>query len=962
LTTLGPLELVVDGTPVPLGGPKQRIVLALLALRAPEVVAADELVEAVWPEAMPERPTDVLKVYVANLRRLLAGDHRETSTRSAIVRRDRGYALELPGEQLDRLRFETLVDAANVRLEGDDVEGCASDLRRAAGLWHGPAFPDLQDVGSAQPELRSLEERRLAATELLLDVDLAVGRHVDVVAAATALIERFPYRERLRVVHAIALYRSQRQAEALEACRRGRVALAEELGLEPGPALRDLESAILRHDLALAPSHFGEKQRRASNRPRHYLPATVTTLVGRDEDIRSLVDLLTDRPIRLVTIVGTGGIGKTRLAVEVGHALSPQLRDGVWFVQLAGAEDDDGVLRAIARAIGATTRTESETQTAVKEFFRTRSALLILDEFEHALDAWAVPSDLLKWAADIKILITSRSPLHVSGELVYDVTPLPVPPPGAPLDADGLRRVPAVELFADRARLVDRRFVVDSTNRAPITEICRRLDGLPLALELAGARMAQTTAHDMALALDDQFVLLTDGPRDADPRSRSLATSLRASTELLRPPEEAVLVQLSVFVGEPWLRDVVEVCMRHDPEVAPTLVDERVTAAVARLVELSLVRARDDPPLGRLSVLRPIAEFARYELDGADDAPFARHHARHFADVADLEAPRLQGADVGAALGRLRERHLELMGALSWATGEGGDLTIARRLVSSLWHYAEITCEVAELHMYAGRILGAALPADDALAAATFSAAGTLAWLQGDLAGATEFHQRAHDLFVEVGDRRGEAWSLMCLATQYVMRDDLREGWRLATAARDLGHTLGDRRTAAYAQCAMGAICEYQHQSAEAERLQLEALEWGEESGDVWSCNMMRINLANITEHAGRYDEADGWLRESLRSSRSIGDRVQAVFGVESIAELRLRRGRPLDAARLVACASAYRSDHAVPLSPHEQRLQDDILAAARNLADPTSFRLATWEGGLLTLDEAIEEALHERA
>ncbi len=446
IRTLGPLEVLVAGKPAALGGQKQRVVLAMLALRTPSVVSTDELIEAVWSHDLPPRPSSVLKVYVANLRRLLEPGRAAGVASGRLVGDARGYCLRVGAGELDVIDFASLVTQAHAAVaDGDLVEG-RQQLELGLSLWRGSPFPDLVDVPSAKPEIAALEERRLTALEEAMQIGLALGRHTDVVVELERVIGEHPYRERLRTMHAVALYRCQRQTDALVAVRDACRVLGEELGLEPGPELRTLEVAILRHD----PSLLGSTSERTGQRTRRRvdnLPAAPTSLIGRQADIDAVRGLVVEHDARLVTLCGPGGTGKTRLAVAVAEQLAETMADGACFVDLAPLDDEQQIVSAVAGALGVTARGPGELESAVHSFLRPRQLVMVLDNFEHLLSAWPVPARLLAAAPRLRVLITSRSPLGISGEQRYDVPPLAVPRLSPLPPRDRLARIPAVELF-----------------------------------------------------------------------------------------------------------------------------------------------------------------------------------------------------------------------------------------------------------------------------------------------------------------------------------------------------------------------------------------------------------------------------------------------------------------------------------------------------------------------------------
>lgn len=407
LRALGTLEARVDGTPVDLGPPKQRALLAQLLVRANEVVPVARLVDELWPEAPPRSAEHAVAVYLSRLRKAL-GDPARVQSRS------RAYGLRLEPGELDLERFRAGVREARQRL-ADDPAGAAERLREALSLWRGRACADLGDEPGVRDLVLALEEERLQATELLIEAELGAGRHAKLVPELEGLLAEHPAREPLYRQLMLALYRSGRQADALDVYRRARRRLREELALEPGPELRGLEAAVIRQDPSLALES-------AEMRARLHLPARATELVGRERDVSELVELVAFGGVRLLTLTGRSGAGKTRLAIAVAEQLAARFRGGVWFIDPAEVRDES-LVAAIARVLAVDVEGKRSLEDTVAEHLRDKELLLVLDGVEDRLGAAPALSRLLRAAPSIKLLVTSREPLRLYGEHRYDVAP-----------------------------------------------------------------------------------------------------------------------------------------------------------------------------------------------------------------------------------------------------------------------------------------------------------------------------------------------------------------------------------------------------------------------------------------------------------------------------------------------------------------------------------------------------------
>ncbi|WP_084774255.1 AfsR/SARP family transcriptional regulator [Nonomuraea candida] len=657
---LGPTNVLdEDGERVPLGGPRVRALLTLLALHAGHVVGAEQLVSGMYGPRPPEGVANALQSQVSRLRRVLGRD--------LVEFHPAGYRLVAQPQDVDARRFELLARAGAQALAGGDPARAAALLREALELWRGAP---LADAPHAEAAAAALEELRLTATEDRVQADLDLGRHRELVAELSQLTAAHPLRERLRAQLMRALYGSGRQAEALTVYEETRKLLDEELGVEPGAELAAAHLAVLRADPALGAAHLpggghdGEAGREAAPRAvRQGLRAQLTSFVGRAEDLARLDARL--REGRLVTLIGPGGAGKTRLAIERA-AREP---GDVCFVPLAPVSDGDGVPQAVLAALGIRDAVRPTTEqvvvapaTRLIAALAERELLLVLDNCEHLVAATAELADqLLAGCPGLRVLVTGREALGITGESILPVAPLRLPPP----EADNPLDYPAVRLFADRAAAVRPGFEVDAATAAHLVHICRALDGLPLAIELAAARLRTLSVADVAARLEDRFRLLTRGSRTALPRHQTLHAVVAWSWDLLDEDEQRMARRLSVFVGG------------ARPEAA-----ERVCGlpeeVLFSLAEKSLVEFVD----GRFRMLETIRAFCLERLAESGEKDDLRDaHARYHLDLMMAADPRLRTAEQLEWLARLDEESGDLDAAVRWAI-ESGRLDLGLRLVA----------------------------------------------------------------------------------------------------------------------------------------------------------------------------------------------------------------------------------------------------------------------------------------
>src|SRR6266567_1706855 len=538
---LGPVELgPAGGVMAPVAQPRLRVLLGLLGVAAGRVVSAEALVAGVWGEEWSPGREQNLHALVYQLRRRLAGlEPGAGPGRGAarLVRAGAGYRLAVGPGELDVAVFTALAGRGRAAVRAGDAAAAQELLGQALGLWRGAALADAAPLcPRLAGEAARLEEARLAVIEQRIGCDLALGQHAEVVGELAGLVSEFPLRERLAALLMTALYRSGRRGEALAAYDRARRVLAGELGLDPGPELAGLQAKVLTDDPALAaPAAVPGRLAPAAAAmaatevvPRQ-LPAQLTSFIGRERELREVAGLL-ERD-RLVTLAGPGGSGKTRLAVLVAGRLLPQFDDGVFFVPLAPVRDPRMVPSTIAGVLGVKEGPGRPAVAALEEQLRDRRSLLVLDNFEHLLPAASVVSRLLAAAPQVKALVTSRTLLRIYGEREYVVAPLPTPEPQETTLAE-VERYPAVQLFLDRAGMARPGFGLSAGSATAVAEICRRLDGLPLAIELAAARIRVLSPGELLGRLGRRLAL-EGAARDLPERQRTLRATIDWSHQLL---------------------------------------------------------------------------------------------------------------------------------------------------------------------------------------------------------------------------------------------------------------------------------------------------------------------------------------------------------------------------------------------------------------------------------------------
>lgn len=638
---LGPLEVVCDDVLVEVPGAKPRALLGLLLVHANRVLSADRLVDELWEGSPPASPRATLQTYVHRLRGSLGFD--------ALRTRAGGYVLEVKDGDVDALRFERIVRDVQ-HAEDATPRWVALRLGEALAWWRGPALVDFAGATWAQSEADRLESVRLGALEMLVEARLAQGEQGTLVPQLESLVSQHPLRERLWEQLILALYRCDRQADALRAYHRVRGTLAEELGLEPGPELIRLERRILDHDptLLAPPAGTGPATLdRATEEPGVGLPTPPTSFVGRDAELDEVAGLVAGH--RLVTLTGAGGCGKTRLAIEVAGRLADVYADGVRFADLAAVTGETQVGDAVAAALGLDDDPNRDPVSRLAAYVGEREVLCVLDNCEHVLDACAALAEaIVSRRGASRLLATSREPLAIIGEQVYRV-------PSLDADSD------AVCLFAARAGEVRAGFVLDEANRDTVMEICRRLDGIPLAIELAAARMAHLSPAQVVERLDDRFALLTAQRRI--PRHQTLTATLDWSYQLLGAREKEVLRCLAVFPATFTL------------EAAEAVVGGDAVEVLGPLVAKSLVQVVGDGEGLGYRLLETVRLYARERfVAGEADVCRARHREWVLGWLAriPLEERWWGDSDPSAVM------YADVRAALDWSAARGDSEMVAR--------------------------------------------------------------------------------------------------------------------------------------------------------------------------------------------------------------------------------------------------------------------------------------------
>ncbi|MGV9928326.1 BTAD domain-containing putative transcriptional regulator [Nocardia rhamnosiphila] len=979
---LGPLTVRTDaGEPVTVPAGQVRTVLAVLLAHRGRPVSTDRLVEVLWPRRAPRDAAAALQVKVSQLRSALAAA--EPDARALVVSGPAGYSLDVPAGAVDAGRFEGML--AHV---APDPRRYADTLTAALELWRGPAFAEVADAEFAEVEVARLDELRLAAVESRAEALLELGEYAALVGELAPLVAEHPLRERLRAAHLWALYRAGRQGEALAEFTDLRTRLRTELGVDPGPEIVAVHRAILAQDPLLTP-----RSATATN-----LPGQLTELIGRAEavcDVRTLVDAH-----RLVTLVGPGGVGKTRLAIEVARTLLPGRPDGAWFVELAGIAGTSAARASVVDTVHAVLGIRDDVRSPAGPIdqlisaLRGKRVLLVFDNCEHLVTVVAELTErLLRSAAELRVLATSREPLGVAGEAVYPVAALELPYSPADIGADALPRFSAIRLFTARASAAAPGFTLDAGNAAAVATICRRLDGIPLALELAAARVRALGVRELAARMDDRFDLLVAGHRGSPRRQQTLRAMIDWSWEQLSDSEQLVLRRLSVHFDGFAPAAAEYICASGE------LPRGRILGLLARLVDRSLVTTTDTDDGPRYRLLESVALYCAERLSEAGETDLV-HELRneYYATLAEQARDRLRGSEQRRWLMVLDAEYANLRAAVEDASRRGG-CVVALRLVESIAWYWFLRGRIGEGVRLLDTALATSREAAPVLWARANSWRSALMLLSGGdadrsglvpagLAGFDEIHDPAGRAFAEwllaevllgggdqavsdtlaqralagfraTGDHWGTAAALSSAAHHAMLRGDLPAMARDATESARLFASLGDRWGQLRATELLGRRAEIIGDYPEATRLRRDGLCQAQEL-ELWpQVADMLSGLGRLALLAGDLDRARSLHERALELSVRQGHELGRVFAEVGLGIGARRAGRLDDAERHTRASLdwnrkvGYAPGVAHSLAelgfiaelrgdPEQARtLHEEGIAVARRTGDPRAIALA---------------------
>lgn len=731
-----------------------------------------------------------------------------------------------------------------------------------------------------------------------------------------------------------------------------------------------------------------------SSSPGQLLPAPVTATIGREHDLERARDILCRADVRLLTLVGPPGIGKTRLSLELASSLSGDFVDGMRFIPLAPLRDPRLLAATIAASLDLKGGDHPISET-LKDYLRDKQILLVLDNFEHLPEAAPFVAELLAVAPGLKAVITSRALLHIYGEHEYPVPPLDLPDLHNLPPVEALAQTASVALFMDRAQATNNGFRLTPENAAHVAGICVRLDGLPLAIELAAARSKIFMPPTMLKQMESRLNVLTGGPKDRDPRQQTLRGAIAWSYNLLNPDEQAFFRRLSVFVGGWTPEAATSVVPDSDGEAEGDSNDPLDT--LSSLVDKSLLRIDEVGDDIRFGMLETIREYASEQAEAAGETEMLkRRHAEYYLALVEQVAPALRGHEQAATLARLDREHDNVRALLAWAVGRG-EGEIAQAISGAIWRFWSIRGYISEGRSWLAKAL-AMPPKRTATWARAANAAGNLAQMQVDYVEARALHEETRSVYIELGDKAGTARALNNLGVSAWQQGDylaarsffqecldlqreVGSDWDIAAALTNLGLVLsdegaygeslefhreallffkkvGDRKTAGAAQNNMGVVLHLQGKYEEARAVWEEYLELTKGLRDNSATALVLSNLALVARDEGRYTDAHLLSAESIALCREIGNRRIIAHVVSRLGGQAVLEEDPVRAARLFGVADMLLSLIGAKLPPANRKDQDHFEALARDALGEEAYKTAWEEGNNLSLEEAITLAI----
>ncbi len=935
LALLGPIQISRDGEAV--RGFESRKALALLcylAVRA-QPVSRVELANLFWGDKTEAQGRGNLSRVLNNLSSLFPNTF-ITDRESVQIKPD--------AFSLDIAEFEEQTTDERRKAEMDDA---VRRLSSAVALYRGEFMAGLYLDDCPDFEIWLVQERERWQQRVVEVLDSLIrtysGRREFSTALgfAARLLEIEPWREETHRDLMRLLARTGQRSAALQQYEIARRVLEKELSVEPSAETNALYAQIRAEEIAPPVA------------PPHNLPTHLTTFFGRETELTRITARLNNPDCRLLTLVGAGGIGKTRLAIEAGKNVLNTFRDGVYFVPLAsiGAGQTEFIVPAIANALNLALAGQQEPKVQVLNFLRARQMLLLLDNFEHLLDAAQLVIEILQDASNVKILVTSREPLDAQAEWITRVAGLNYPM-NVLQHAEELSHYSAVQLFAERAQRVDEQFALNPETAPHLIRLTQIVEGMPLALELAAARTRALTVNEIRAQVESNLDLLTTTMRDVNARHSSLRAVLDWSYGLLSKTEQKLFRGLSVFASGWTSEAAVQVCGGEGVET------EHIAGMLNKLVDKSLVTQQEDAGEMRYRMLEPLRQYAREKLDelGESETPTARH-LNFFMQLAEQASPQLSGSEQGQWFQRLHADHDNMRAALTWRARELEGSVQRLRLAAALSHYWQVRGNFAEGQSFLSSALDQSEPTATPARARAFLGLGTIGWLRGAYDQASAWHEQALALYRDLGDTRGIIMALYNIGVPYFYRGEFEKARLLFEESLTLARRQHDKQWIGLLSNTLGELARYQGDYPRAQALIEQAHALALETQHIQHIGLTLNNLGLLATRQGDYARAVRLHRDALELYRTGGEMRLVPECVDGLAAALTELGQSEKAARLMGAADAFRESIGLLITPIDRPDYERVLACVRQDMHE-GFQTVWAKGRALTLEQAIEYAL----
>ncbi len=972
---LGKFGALLDGKSIAIASRPAQSLFAYLILNAGTSHRREKLAGLLWPDSLEETARDNLRHSLWRVRKALSSP----ASSAYLLADDLSITFNSSAEYwLDTAELEKLSDSASV-----------DELLNVLSEYQGELLPGFYDewVLLERDHLYSIFEHHMARLMSLLQEE---RRWLDILDWGERWIKlgqkpELAYRA-LMSAHA-AKGDMSNVAAAYERC----VKSLREIGVVPSEQTRSL------YEKLKAGREGGESavavptKEKPAVPPKTNLPIPLTSFIGREREMEEVKNLISTT--RLLTLTGSGGIGKTRLAIQAAKELTKSYKDGIWWVELAPVTENRLVPEAVAQVLGVRELPGLPLSNSLKQFLQQKQALLILDNCEHVIDPCAqLAEDLLTHCERLKILATSREALGITGEMILQVPPLSFPTLARATQFQDLKEFESIRLFAERAALVHPNLALTAENVAAVTQICHRLDGIPLAIELAAARIKALSVDEIASRLDDRFSLLAQGSRTALPRHQTLRALIEWSDDLLSESERILWRRLSVFIAG-WTLDAA-----HSVSADEIVPRSQVLELLSHLVDKSIVIVEERKGQTRYRMLETIRQYGLEKLESSSEfAQMHRNHLALFLQVAQNATSKLLTVEQNRWFAELDSEFGNLRSALEWAMNN--DAVNALRLAASLGQYWEVRGYIAEGRATLSEALAHSQDAPKDVLSDALRWMGKFTARQGDYVRAKELLEESLGLSRDLSDKRGIVSALHNLGMVSSLQGDYAAARDSYEAALALAKEIGHIREIASLTTSLGNVANYMDDYPTARKYQEESVNLFRELGDKFGLFIALNNLGLVLEQqadrsgakhhyeesiATAYElgeknlvayalnglahllyleneraEAERYYRESLVLSEEIGEKRCIAYCLEGFAKLALKYGDVQRAARLFGAAESIRREIGAPLIEAERRELDQDLAAARQQLDDAGFDVEFRSGQAMTVEEAIDFALH---